>query len=502
MARAGKIYPRLVSFTVTLTSTLPPPFVGYVSCYDDQQCKRVAYVRAPTNSAPCCCNTLALSAPIETPSAFSDPTKAAESQAGLFKDGYAEMKACLEEMKEMKEAGAYRPTAPPLSSCRPSDGAPSTEAGRRQSRDTLTEPPKAHHRSHRQSSEPAVASYETGVRQPAAEGRAGAARGRRQVDKSGVGGTREPAAEARGGRGSSRRPVADESDYARDGGDDGSSSSSNSSAASEGSGTQWVRVTPTDENSSEEEDLGSPRSRSPDSRGAATATPWLGREELLRRYLANIGSGGDGAEPETAPSGSRSRSRRAAEARPGRTTRTTRASAPVPSARGNGAAGGSPGGSRRSPSPDNSSSGSSSSSIGGGDGGGDGERAPDEYGPGGRLHDESDNRRHGIKKRQDKLRGVLGTDLAAAETQPPTTSPGGVIDRSSAAAAAAAGAVRPRLLDHGGDEGSEGTLPLSLSRAKSGEGGGDGGKAAKAERGKAWAGRGLSLSIAAARKKG
>lgn len=361
-------------------------------------------------------------------------TKAGKTQAGLFKDGYAELKACLDQMK------AYRPP-PPVSSY--ATTTPSAEAGRRLSQEMP--PPKAHHRSRRHRSDLAVESDEIDVSPPADDSRAGAARGRR-VDISNGWGCRGPTSDA--DRGSSRHFAARRGGSPRGAGDDGSSST-----ASDGSGTLWVRVVPTDENSSEE-DLKSPRSP------ARAATPWRGREELLRRYLG----GGDGAESETPPSGSKKRATmRAAETQPRRSTQPERAGT-FGAARGIGAAGDASG-SSRSPSPD---------------GGGDNDRALDDLGPEGRVRTDPGGKRRGMK-REHELRRMPETELAAAGD---STTGSGVIDRSG-------GAVpRPWLL-----EPTEGGGELERSRAKgtSCEEG-----RARAESGGAWGERGLP--IAAARK--
>lgn len=267
--------------TYMQTLTLPPPSVGFIS----KSMLIYKYVQRVHN--------LSYSNTYTSNFLFSRQ-KAAESQAGLFKDGYAELKACLEEMKEMKEMKKYRPP-PPLSSS--SGMTPAVEAGRRLSEEAQN--PKAHYRSHRRPSELAAASDDIDNSRPAAEGRAGAVKSRR-VDKSDGGGCRGATWEARAKRGSSRRVVDKRGECTRDEDEGGDGSVSNSSAASEGSGTLWVRVMPTDENSSEE-DLKSPRSRSPD----ITTTPCRGRAELLRRYLSNAGGGGP--ESETTLSGSRSR---------------------------------------------------------------------------------------------------------------------------------------------------------------------------------------------------
>eukprot|EP00752_Nemacystus_decipiens_P006008 g5426.t1 len=307
--------------------------------------------------------------------------RAAESQAGLFKDGYAELKVYLEEMK------TYRPPpTPPLSS----DGPHSVEAGRRWSQETpLT---TAHHhgdhhhaRSRRHPLEPPAEADDTYTPQPTVEeNRVGAVRGRR-ADKLERRGCRGPTPEARANRGSSRHFAARNGDHAGDEGD----GSSSSSTASEGSGTLWVRVTPTDENSSEE-DLGSPPS--PEN----AAAPWRGREALLRRYLGC----GDGDASETPGGlGNRTGTRTAnAEAHLKRSTRTDRSNSPG-AARGTDTAGGGAG-SNRSPSPDSS--------------GGEGRKAEEvSSDPGGRRHrSDPDSRRPGMK-RENRLGRMPVSEQAA-----------------------------------------------------------------------------------------
>lgn len=314
------------------------------------------------------------------------------------------------------------------------------EAGRRSSQEI---PSRVRHRSHRRPSELAAASYDTP--QPAVDSRAGTARARR-VHDSLDGRRRGPTLETRANRGSSRRPFAHRGDRVQDAGDDGSSSSG-SGTASEGSGTLWVRVMPTDENSSEE-DLKPPPSLE------STTAPWRGREELLRRYLG----GRDGGESET-PSCSRSHKRTAQAQRGARTEKANSSGA----AHGIDAAGAAAG-SRGSPSPDSSGS--------------EALAAPDEAGPDGRLRDGADDNRPRIK-RENRLRRMFVTELAAVES---STSEGGVIDRSRAAGG------RPCLLDRTEGDGLEKTW------VEDGEEG-----AKRVESGNASGRRGLS--IAAARNK-
>ncbi|CAM9399845.1 unnamed protein product, partial [Ectocarpus sp. 13 AM-2016] len=88
---------------------------------------------------------------------------------------------------------------------------------------------------------------------------------------------------------------------------DGNTDDSRSCTGSEGSGTLWVRVAPTDESSSVEEDLDSPSSQaSCRYRGVGPgASRWRGRDEILERYLGG-GRGGvpnEKPEPEGHPEG-------------------------------------------------------------------------------------------------------------------------------------------------------------------------------------------------------
>ncbi|CBJ27340.1 hypothetical protein Esi_0067_0016 [Ectocarpus siliculosus] len=80
-----------------------------------------------------------------------------------------------------------------------------------------------------------------------------------------------------------------------------------SCTGSEGSGTLWVRVAPTDESSSVEEDLNSPSSQaSYRHHGIGPgASRWRGRDDILERYLGG-GRGGvpnENPEPEGQPEG-------------------------------------------------------------------------------------------------------------------------------------------------------------------------------------------------------
>ena len=385
-----------------------------------------------------------------------------------------------------------------------SDGAPSAEAGRRRSQETP--PPKSHqhhrrhrHRSRRHPSELPAAADDVENPQPVEESRAGAGAviGRR-VDKCDGRGHRERTSDTRENGGSSGHPRAHSGDHARDEGHDGSSSgggggggSSSSSTASEGSGTLWVRVTPTDENSSEEENLS--YLPSPES---ATVPPWRGREDLLRRYL---GGGGDGGETET-PGGSSNRagSRTAnAKAQPERIPHTCRSSSSG-AARGTvgaGASGTAGTGIGRSSSPDRSDGEAHRTPDEDEDEEWDEDGDEDETGPveEGHLHhsDSENKQRPGIKGR-NRLGRMLATELAAAENE--ATSGSGIADRSRAAGPLA----RPIKRAEG-----EGPLPERLACSPRAQGSEEGGTRARAESGKGWGGRaaGLSagLSIAAAR---
>ncbi|CAM9538638.1 unnamed protein product, partial [Ectocarpus sp. 12 AP-2014] len=89
--------------------------------------------------------------------------------------------------------------------------------------------------------------------------------------------------------------------------DDGDDDDSRSCAGSEGSGTLWVRVAPTDESSSVEEDLDSPSSQASCRHYGVGpgASRWRGRDDILER---NLGGGRGGVpsekpEPERHPEG-------------------------------------------------------------------------------------------------------------------------------------------------------------------------------------------------------
>lgn len=89
--------------------------------------------------------------------------------------------------------------------------------------------------------------------------------------------------------------------------DDGDDDDSSSCTGSEGSGTLWVRVAPTDEISSVEEDLNSPSSQEGYRHHGVGpgASPWRGRDDILERYLGG-GRGGvpnEKPEPEGQPEG-------------------------------------------------------------------------------------------------------------------------------------------------------------------------------------------------------
>lgn len=327
------------------------------------------------------------------------PTKAAESQAGLFKDGYAELKAYLEEMKTHR--------SPPPSS---SDMTPTAEVARRLGQEKP--PPKARQHPRRHLS--GLASVSDDVSQPAVEGRAGTARDR-LVDKPDGGGYRGPTLKTRASKGSSRHFVAHAGDCTRDEGDDDDDDDSSCCTPSEGSGTLWVRVMPTDEYSSDSSEEELPRS--PES----ISTHWRGREELLRRYL----SGGDGGESET-PSRSQNRTW-AAKAQPKRSIQTDQADSSRAASEVDAA--GAASGNGRSSSPDRR---------------GDEEHTSDGFGPETRLHKGSDNKRPGMQ-RENRHRRMLDTELAATAD---SVSGSGVFDRSRAGS-------RPGLLDSTEGEGPE-----------------------------------------------
>ncbi|CAM9366421.1 unnamed protein product, partial [Ectocarpus fasciculatus] len=83
--------------------------------------------------------------------------------------------------------------------------------------------------------------------------------------------------------------------------DDDGDDDRRSCAGSEGSGTLWVRVAPTDDSSSVEEDLNSPSSQaSYRHHGVGPgASRWRGRDDILERYLAGGKRGVPNEKPET-----------------------------------------------------------------------------------------------------------------------------------------------------------------------------------------------------------
>ncbi|CAB1110012.1 unnamed protein product [Ectocarpus sp. CCAP 1310/34] len=92
--------------------------------------------------------------------------------------------------------------------------------------------------------------------------------------------------------------------------DDGDDDDGSSCTGSEGSGTLWVRVAPTDESSSVEEDLNPPSSQaSYRHQGVGPgASRWRGRDDILERYIGG-GRGGvpnEKPEPEGQPEGNQS----------------------------------------------------------------------------------------------------------------------------------------------------------------------------------------------------
>lgn len=352
--------------------------------------------------------------------------KAAESQAGLFKEGYAELKACLEEMKTHR-------TPPP--SCGPTGSSSATEVDRSLSQDKPSR--KAHHRHHHHCRRPSGPTLPDAVSRPAvASVRAdtGKVLMEEYSDVATNGGTkmRTPGGQENAEGGNpllETRGTGISSGIRND--DDGGS---NSCTGSEGSGTLWVRIMPTDENSSEEE-LESPRPPVTQHDDGTSNTERRGREEILRAYLGG-GSGGGGAETKTTRGAQQQRVWTAkAQAKDNR--KRTESSTTSSSSRGveaYAAATGAAKGSNRSLSPDSSS---------------DVARAPHDLGREGRLHSDSDKKRPGVK-RDNRLERIFVTDLAAAES---LASEGGVVGSKSRAAGS-----RPCLFDAAKVEGLKGPL--------------------------------------------
>ncbi|CAN0105974.1 unnamed protein product [Pylaiella littoralis] len=264
----------------------------------------------------------------------------AESQAGLFKDGYAELKACLEEMK------THGTLLPPcgggtMAGTFSSDVARATEAEESSSRNSTSRPP--HHRhDHRH---PSGLNLADAVSRPAGETARGGNGEAPTEQNSDVATNRGTKTRTPGGleKATERATPVMETRGAgisfgtRSNDDDGRRSSC---TGSEGSGTLWVRVVPTDENSSEEDGLESPRSPGtpPDTRTSFAERS--GREDILRGYLrSGCGGGGGGGGGIAEPKATRGSQQRgwAAEAQSKDSRQRTAESSPSPSARGAGA---------------------------------------------------------------------------------------------------------------------------------------------------------------------
>lgn len=293
-----------------------------------------------------------------------------------------------------------------------SDGARATEADGSLSQDTpsRTAYPRPHHHDHRHPPEPAPTDA---VLRPAGESvRVGTGKALMEDNSDGatnrgtkvrtLGGPQNaaedgsPVVETRGTRLSSGTRH-DDDDGRRRG-----------STCSDGSGTLWIRVMPTDEISSEE-DSESPLPPVTQHDTGTSSAERRGREDILRGYLGEGGGGGGGGGGDLVEPKMRGGSQQqgsTAEAH----SKDSDESSSSSSSRGAGACAGAytvtataaAKGGNRSPSP--------------GSGGNDTARAePCDPGRERGLHDGPGKQRPGIK-RDNRLKRMFATDLAAAES--------------------------------------------------------------------------------------